>query len=52
VETQSETAVPVIALLEELLDMPDEHVGISPENMQRVESFLPKSLLIVEVTRD
>jgi hypothetical protein len=50
--TIADHAVPVIVLLEELLDMPDEHIGISPENMQRVESFLRKSLLIVEVTRD
>jgi hypothetical protein len=50
--TIKDHAVPVIVLLDQLLDMPDEHLAISPENIQRVESFLRKSLLIVEVTRD
>jgi hypothetical protein len=45
-------AVPVIVLLEELLAAPDEHLEVSPGNIRRVESFLRKSLLIVEVTRD
>jgi hypothetical protein len=50
--TVRDHAVPVIVLLEHLLDWPDEHVKISPENIQRVECFLRSSLLIVEVTRD
>lgn len=50
-DTIRDHAVPVIVLLEELLAMPAEHVAISPENIQRVENFLRRSLLTVEVTR-
>ncbi len=42
----------MIVLLEELLGMPDEQLNILPQNMRRIEEFLRKSLLIVEVTRD
>ena len=50
--TITDHAVPVIVLLEKLLEKPDEDVVISPANVQNIESFLRKSLLTVEVTRD
>ncbi|ABE46942.1 hypothetical protein [Polaromonas sp. JS666] len=50
--TVRDHAVPVIILLEELLQWPDTHVKVTLENASRVEEFLRKSLLIVEVTRN
>jgi hypothetical protein len=45
-------AVPVIVLLEELLELPAEHVEISSENVRYVDNFLRQSLLTVEITHD
>lgn len=45
-------AVPVIVMLEELLQWPDAHLEASAENIARVDGFLRASLLIVEVTRE
>jgi hypothetical protein len=52
VTTIRDHAVPVIVLLDELLDWPDSHIEVTPENASRVEDFLRRSLLIVEITRD
>lgn len=45
-------AVPVIVLLEHLLDWPDAFLEISSENIARTEAFLGKSLLVVEISRE
>jgi len=50
--TVRDHAVPVIVLLEQLLQWPDASLEISPENVSRLESFLRDSLLVVEITRD
>ena len=50
--TVRDHAVPVIVLLEQLLQWPDSFLDVSPENVALLEKFLRDSLLIVEVTRD
>ncbi|MBS0309427.1 MAG: hypothetical protein JSS58_10725 [Proteobacteria bacterium] len=50
--TVRDHAVPVIVLLEQLLAWPEENLEIKSDNWKRVEEFLKKSLLIVEVTRE
>lgn len=50
--TIKDHAVPVIVLLEQLLRYSDSHLVVSKENIARLETFLRKSLLIVEITRE
>lgn len=50
--TVRDHAVPVIVLLEQLLQWPDSLLEVSPDNVARLEEFLRDSLLIVEITRD
>lgn len=50
--TVRDHAVPVIVLLEQLLQWSDSSLEICAENVARLEKFLRDSLLVVEVTRD
>lgn len=47
-----EHAVPVIVLLEELLELDEKSLVASEENVEWIEKFLRESLLLVEVTRE
>lgn len=49
-KTIKDHAVPVIVILEQLLEWPDSTLDVSVENLANLEKFLRESLLIVEVT--
>jgi hypothetical protein len=51
-DTVRDHAVPVIVLLEQLLQWSDSFLEVSAENVARLEKYLRDSLLIVEVTRE
>jgi hypothetical protein len=50
--TVRDHAVPVIVLLEELLQWPQPSLEVSPDSISRLETFLRTSLLMVEITRE
>ncbi len=45
-------AVPVIIILEQLLQLPDDKLAINESNIRDVMEFLGRSLMLVEITRD
>jgi hypothetical protein len=51
-DTVEDHAVPVIVLVEKLLESSEERLSVNDKNLQRVQDFLSQSLLLVEITRD
>lgn len=43
-------AVPVIVILDQLLQLKEEQLALTPPNIQFVTEFLAKSLILVEIT--
>lgn len=51
-DTVRDHAVPVIVLVEQLLEWPNQDLDVSAQNIDRLGAFLRENLLIVEVTRE
>lgn len=50
-DTVDDHAIPVIVLVEELLDFDNKQVAVNETNLRRVEALLDDSILLVEITR-